>query len=283
MSDGSANAAAGNGAFDHECFFITPIGEEDSPERKRSDGLLQAVIEPCAKELGLETVRADKIEEGGHITLQVLDHCLNAKAAVADLTGGNLNVYYEVGLRHALRQPVVLLADDAARGSLPFDLLQQRTIFYTDDMAGVAAARRAVTEQLRRALDGHIDSPVQAAVNLRAFEQGDAVERTLADLVTKVEQLPQRLSRLTGPTVSPRTIRDLLDGISRLTELAGGGGNAEVSEVLRELEPAVTDLVRSTISDLLRTGNPEDGLENEDPSQLWRRLRDRWREEAVPG
>jgi hypothetical protein len=198
--------------FDRECFFITPLGQEGSAERKRADGLLKAVVAPCASALGLTPVRADRIDEGGHITLQVLEHCANAKAAVADLTGGNLNVYYEVGIRHALRQPVVLLADDSERGKLPFDLLQQRTIFYTNDMAGAAACQESVTEQLRRAIDGHVDSPVQAAINLRALQQGTDVERTLADLVTKVAEIAAALGPPSPPSLPMNVGVELIKG-----------------------------------------------------------------------
>jgi hypothetical protein len=65
--------------FEHECFFISPIGKEGSDERKRSDGVLEAVVKPAAGEFGLTALRADHITEGGHVTLQVLEHCSNAK------------------------------------------------------------------------------------------------------------------------------------------------------------------------------------------------------------
>jgi hypothetical protein len=162
-----AKASDGPVDFERECFFITPIGDPDTEVRKRADGVRDAVVRPSAAEVEMGVVRADEIAEGGHITLQVLEHCAHAEVAVADLTGGNLNVYYEVGIRHALSRPVVLIADDSERERLPFDLLQQRTIFYTDDLAGAAKCRDKVTEQLRRAVAGHVDSPVKVAANLR--------------------------------------------------------------------------------------------------------------------
>lgn len=241
--------------FEAECFFITPIGTEGSTERKRADGLLDAVVKPSADELGLTAIRADRIEEGGHITLQVLEHCANAKTAVADLTGRNLNVYYEVGIRHALRQPVVLLADESERGHLPFDLLQQRTIFYTNDMVGAAACRTSLTEQLRRALGGHVDSPVQAAANLHAFQQGDAVERTLAELITKVEELPAVLGREAGPAASiPSAVSEELMRAFQLLNDCAAEGDANCAQAAEWLTPIV-------------------GLALEgDPSYVWRAM-----------
>jgi hypothetical protein len=223
-----------------ECFFITPIGKADSPVRKRADGMLRAVVEPAAEAVGLEAVRADKIEKGGHVTLQVLEHCAGARASVADLTGGNLNVYYEVGIRHALRQPVVLVADEAERGNLPFDLLQQRTIFYTDDMEGAAACRHSVTEHLRSALAGNVDSPVQAAINLGSFQQGDIVQQTLAELVTKVDALAARTGRAGRPRTPVGVGRALLEGVHLLVEMAAERDDgADIIRAVEVLAPPV--------------------------------------------
>ncbi len=210
--------------FERECFFITPIGLAGTSERKRADDTLRAIVEPSAEAAGLATVRADTIDEGGHITLQVLEHCINAKAAVADLTGGNLNVYYEVGIRHALSQPLVLIADESMREALPFDLLQQRTIFYTDTLDGAASARESVTQQLRRALAGNVDSPVQAAANLRGLQEGDAVHQTLAQLVNQVAEFPALVERIanTRGGLPPEARRELHEALRMIDELAGG-------------------------------------------------------------
>ncbi len=224
--------------FDRECFFITPIGTAASPERKRADDTLRAIVEPSADAVGLETVRADKIDDGGHITLQILEHCTHAKAAVADLTGGNLNVYYEVGIRHALSQPVVLIADESVRDELPFDLLQMRTIFYADSLEGAASARHAVTQQLERALDGNVDSPVQVAANLRGLQHGDAVQQMLAQLVSQVAELP---AALRGTTTSraglpPDTRRRIRDELTLLDTLASDGdGNPALQQLTDKL------------------------------------------------
>lgn len=204
-----------------------------------------AVLRPSASEVDLEVVRADEIAEGGHITLQVLEHCAHAKVAVADLTGRNLNVYYEVGIRHAVSRPLVLIADDSERERLPFDLLQQRTIFYTDDLAGAAECREKVTEQLRKAVAGHVDSPVVTAANLRALSRGDTVEQTLADLVWKVERLTTRVSE---PEPVPEAVGlELLQGISMLTDLVGDENGAQVLRALEVMAPAVLSLTRFRI------------------------------------
>lgn len=108
--------------LDQECFVIAPIGDEGSEERRRSDGILNYIVRPAAEELGLTAVRADEIARPGSITLQVIEHVLEAQAVVADLTEHNPNVFYELGIRHTARKPTVLIAEEGER--LPFDVGQ---------------------------------------------------------------------------------------------------------------------------------------------------------------
>jgi hypothetical protein len=232
-------------AFDDECFFITPIGDDDSESRKRADGVLDAIVAPAATALDMTAIRADRIGEGGQVNLQVIEHVYRARTAVADLTGANLNVYYEVGMRHTTRLPLVLIADESERDKVPFDLLVQRTIFFANDMNGVAACRAAVEEQLERGRGGAVDSPIDAAVNIRAFQQGDAVERTLAELVTSVDGLSRQVSAAPN-RISPTAVRDLARGHTDLTRLAEEREDDELLQVCSDLAKPVFYLLRRT-------------------------------------
>jgi hypothetical protein len=78
-----------------QCFFITPIGDGDSMERRRSDDLLH-VLRPVLNELGYDLARGDEFPDPGQIVPQVLDHIATADVIIADVTGRNPNVYYEL-------------------------------------------------------------------------------------------------------------------------------------------------------------------------------------------
>ncbi len=91
------------------CFAVTPIGEEGSEIRRRSDQVLRYIIEPVMANLDYETVRADRISQPGMITNQVIEHLIDDDLVVADLTGSNPNVFYELAIRHATRKPIVTL------------------------------------------------------------------------------------------------------------------------------------------------------------------------------
>lgn len=138
------------------CFYITPIGSDESEERKHSDLFLASLVQPALEELGLTVVRADQIGEPGLITSQVLECIKKSRLAIADLSYLNPNVFYEVALRHALRLPVVQLIRKADR--LPFDVNQSRTlVFDTTDIYSLVPRlqtyRSEIANQARKALD----------------------------------------------------------------------------------------------------------------------------------
>jgi len=138
------------------CFYITPIGSDDSEERKHADLFMSALIQPALAEIGLTVVRADQIGEPGMITSQVLEYLKRSQLAIADLSYLNPNVFYEVALRHALRLPVVQLIRKADR--LPFDVNQSRTlVFDTTDIYTLVPKlqtyRSEIASQARKALE----------------------------------------------------------------------------------------------------------------------------------
>jgi hypothetical protein len=93
--------------FDQMCFVVTPIGDDDSPERKHANVILKNVVEPVVEELGLKARRADQIDRAGLITQQIF-HCLaKARLCVADLSFNNPNAFYELGIRHMCKLPTV--------------------------------------------------------------------------------------------------------------------------------------------------------------------------------
>lgn len=138
------------------CFYITPIGSDDSEERKHADLFTSSLVQPALAELGLTLVRADNIGEPGMITSQIIEYLKRSRLAIADLSYLNPNVFYEVALRHALCLPVVQLIRKADR--LPFDVNQSRTlVFDTSDIYTLVPKlqtyRSEIANQARKALE----------------------------------------------------------------------------------------------------------------------------------
>src|SRR5437667_12700634 len=101
---------------------------------------------------------------------------LGARVVVADLTGLNANVFYELGIRHAARKPVVLISETEP---LPFDTGQLRTVmFHSDDLQSGDECRSEVARQIAAALEGRFYSPVTTALDLSAAATGTTTDRT---------------------------------------------------------------------------------------------------------
>jgi hypothetical protein len=103
------------------CFVMMPFGHWN-------DVYYKEIYIPAIKEAGFEPVRGDEIFSSGSVVEQIWEQIEKAKVLLADLTGKNPNVFYELGLAHADRKPVVFTS--GALEDVPFDLRHLRVIIY---------------------------------------------------------------------------------------------------------------------------------------------------------
>ena len=120
--------------FDKMVFVIMPFGEEGTAEREQNDDTFEHLIAKGVEQadLGLTCVRADDVFESGSINRSMFEYTEQAKYVIADLSDNNPNVFYELGIRHSLNGRTVLLCKKGQE--LPFDLKDQRTIFYSKSL-----------------------------------------------------------------------------------------------------------------------------------------------------
>jgi hypothetical protein len=103
------------------CFVMMPFGQWN-------DLYYKEIFVPAIKEAGFEPVRGDEIFSSGSVVEQIWEQIEKAKVLLADLTGKNPNVFYELGLAHADRKPVVFTSGNL--DDVPFDLRHLRVIIY---------------------------------------------------------------------------------------------------------------------------------------------------------
>jgi hypothetical protein len=148
------------------CFVLMPFGRKtDAGGRVTNfDSVYQKLIAPAVEAAGLEPIRADEEKIGGTIHKPMFERLMLCPYAIADITGANPNVFYELGVRHALRpsSTVILFVEGTA---IPFDIALVRGIAYRTDGAGepvdAEATIKAVAEQMRHARENHhADSPI---------------------------------------------------------------------------------------------------------------------------
>ena len=109
-----------------------------------------AAIASAANQLGYECRRVDEIKTPTDITQDILKLIESSKIVIADLSGANPNVYYEMGLAHDRGRIVIPISNSKER--LPFDNRQIRTIFFHDDdeysLQGLTRKIKATLENL---------------------------------------------------------------------------------------------------------------------------------------
>jgi hypothetical protein len=183
-----------------DAFVICPIGDDNSPERKRSDQILKYIIKPIVQRFGYTAVRSDHISEPGIITSQIVNHILNDPLVIADLTGKNPNVFYELAIRHVIKKPVIQLIQKGER--IPFDVASQRTIEIDHkDLDSAENARIELEKHIVAVLKDPslVDSPISAAINIQSLKSSANPEQNaIADIQTTLGLLSNQVREILG-------------------------------------------------------------------------------------
>jgi hypothetical protein len=141
---------------DLTCFVIGPIGEKDASLGSRDRVIyeeaiqvLEEIIQPACGGFGIEPIRADEIATPGEIPEQVFRHLRDSYIVIADLTDGNPNVMYELGLRHTTGKLTIPVGE---LERLPFDISVIRTIKFKRTAGGLIDARRKLSAAISAGL-----------------------------------------------------------------------------------------------------------------------------------
>lgn len=232
----------------NKCFVIGPIGDKDAVDGSSSrtayeEGIqvFEEVIRPACTGFGLEAVRADMISTSGEIPEQIFRQLRDCPVVIADLTGANPNVMYELGLRHTTGKVTIQIGE---KGRLPFDVAAIRTIMFKRSEAGLVQARKDLSKTLAANLDSGGD-PVSAT---RIWFEAIAVESVppiptdqtrnenidvqeapgflelLADMETGIQSLGQTM---TGAATIVQDISAIYtDGVEGVKQADARGGGA---------------------------------------------------------
>ena len=112
-------------------------------------------IRPLVAEIGFEPFRVDEAAGPGVILNDIWNKIAESSVVIAEVSEPNPNVFYEIGVSHALRKPIVLLAQRGTK--LPFDIGPHRCIFYDNSIPG----RARLLDSLRGSLSSLLGVPVR--------------------------------------------------------------------------------------------------------------------------
>lgn len=195
-----------------KCFIITPIGDTSSEIFRRAKGVIESVIKPLLKRHGYNDVKPSyEINQTGMISTQIINRILEDDLVIANLTENNPNVMYELCLRHVTAKPIIHICQNGT--ILPFDIKDNRTIFYKNDMLGVQELMNHMDMFLKE-MDyskEYNDNPIYNAQRMRKLlkdippENGESIQIELLQKILSI------VSDLQLPQNSEESIEDLDD------------------------------------------------------------------------
>ncbi len=197
MTENEANSESAIPPSKKTCFVISAFGSTPDEQRGYKQvlrHLIQKVLESR-----YVVVRADQIDDEGLITNQIIEHLLEDDLVVADLTGLNPNVFYEVAVRHAARKPIVHLITKGQ--DIPFDVANMRAVPYALDDPDVLEEARAELTRKVSAIEASdwkaAPNPITAARDVWLLRDSEQPEiREAGDLLAGFNDLRDEVRSL---------------------------------------------------------------------------------------
>jgi serine/threonine-protein kinase len=180
------------------CFVLMPFKDEMKE-------VYWKAIKPAAQEAGFDPLRVDELKGAFNINRKIIEFIFNCDAIVADLTGWNPNVFYEMGVAHAIADKTIMIIQQAEK--LPFDVSTYQCIKYEQTTEGLEKLQSKIAEFLLCIADWCKEptnpvqefSPYDALVPRSELEEAKKQlrqkEKLLANSAKQAQKLEQELER----------------------------------------------------------------------------------------
>jgi len=170
------------------CFVLMPFKDEMKEVYWRA-------IKPACEKAGFASLRVDELKGAFNINRKIIEHIFSSAAIVADLTEWNPNVFYEMGVAHALDNKTIMIIQK--KDKLPFDVSNYRCIQYDQNEAGLVKLREDIVDSLQTLEEWccHPTNPVQDFKPPEAFISQSTVEALQQQLRQKEALLRTRVPK----------------------------------------------------------------------------------------
>ena len=148
--------------MNNTCFVIMPIGTQtignititEEKLREKYDYIIKNAI--LKANPALEVIRADEELNPSSISNDIFTKLMHSRFVIADITYPNPNVFYELGIRHAIKTGTILIREHVDF-TIPFDISHLRHIEYTQEPAGM----EKLSIQLKRMFEFYENNPLK--------------------------------------------------------------------------------------------------------------------------
>lgn len=187
------------------CFVMMPL-------KSPFDVYYTSIYKPAIKDSKLVPIRADDLFRPSAIVSDLWQMIQDAEVILAELTTKNANVFYELGLSHAVGKPVILVSE--TMDDVPFDLQQLRVLLYDKDDPNWGDKLKA---DITSSINETLVSPVEAVPSIfrkKLKSQAPEQEATIArikDLEDQMRSLRLRNRRSSRPIIEEGPMSELQD------------------------------------------------------------------------
>ena len=177
------------------------------------DTYYETVYVPAIEAAGLIPSRADDLYRPSTIIHDIWAYTQSAKLVLADLSGKNANVFYELGLAHALAKPAILVTESI--DNVPFDLRALRVLEYNKNEPRWG---KVLQDKISAAIREVVQAPLQSVLPAFLNVKPDSKTKTISEHEMQFLELKRELDLLrievsrnrydTGSLRTPSAIRD---------------------------------------------------------------------------
>ncbi len=139
---------AKDGQYQCDAFMIMPFSVQ-------FQSIYEDYIKPIVESFYLKIARGDDFFTNRNIFEDIWSALARSRFIIADCTGRNANVFYELGIAHTIGKPTILLAQTL--NDLPFDIQGRRAILYEDRSGGLRMLQNKLREAVNAVLAAEQD------------------------------------------------------------------------------------------------------------------------------
>ncbi len=201
--------------MEQKCFVVMPIKKPGTEEYEHFSAILENIRESIQKEY--QVIRADEVNKPGSITKDIIELLAESDLVIADLTDLNPNVFYELGVRHALKgSGTIMLLDEDRTDQIPFDLTSYRVIKYKGNLIGIKNLKKAIHNTVKEIKEiSHKDSPVHDWLPFLPLDIPEntkgSKEAPLREEIKKLKTTIEKYEKIYGKQKSSKQKNDPLE------------------------------------------------------------------------
>lgn len=121
------------------CFVLMPFSDNMKE-------VYDKAIKPACDKAGFDSLRVDELKGAFNINRKIIEYIFNSDAIIADLTKWNPNVFYEMGVAHAIGNKTIMIIQKKTK--LPFDVSNYQCIMYSQTEAGLTELMGKIADSL---------------------------------------------------------------------------------------------------------------------------------------